>query len=313
MLDFLRILNNREISVAIWTAVFFAWALSLKDVRSSLGDVLRAFFKVKLCLPLFAFVLYAVGVAWLLARLHLWEWSVLKETLIWFFGTAIVLFFGVAQAVNDPKFFRKTVHHALKLTVLLEIIATNYVGSLPFELVLVPVLTVLSCTLIVAQTKDEFKAVAKLLSGMASFAGLCIMTYALWSAFQHLGDFKKPETLLQITVGPLLTLLVLPFIYLLALWIEYEGQFIRLGYWLGEKPELLSEAKRAVLKVCGLNLQRLVRLKGQFYMDLQESESIEQVADVVQAWALHKRGAEESEFEDDNLDPDRMTAAMEAR
>jgi hypothetical protein len=68
--------------------------------------------------------------------------------------------------------------------------------------------------------------------------------------------FASSETLARFWVPPALTLAVLPFFYLLGVYMAYQQAFVRLGFFMEDEP-LLGYAKRAFARRFRLNLGEL--------------------------------------------------------
>ena len=68
--------------------------------------------------------------------------------------------------------------------------------------------------------------------------------------------FASSETLARFWVPPALTLAVLPFFYLLGVYMAYQQAFVRLGFFMEDEP-LLGYAKRAFVRRFRLNLGEL--------------------------------------------------------
>jgi hypothetical protein len=283
--EFLLSFNDREIAVALWAAAFLGWCLWRPEIRRSLGGVAKALFAPKILLGLAAFAAYVALALFGLARAGWWNASLAKDTVFWTFGTGLVLLFRANKAGDEPHFFRRTALDCLKVAVVIQFVFTNYVMPLPAELVLVPFSAFLGAMLAVSNTRPEFESAAKLLSKVLTALTLALLAHSFWLLFQRAADLGKVATYQSLTIGPILTLLAIPFVYAFAVLIEYESQFIRLGIWLKDDPRLLKAAKWAVARECKLSLPRLRRLVGRFYVDLQEAETEDEARRVIQAHA----------------------------
>jgi hypothetical protein len=275
--DFLLSFNNREIVTAVLLAVFAVWALSHKEIRGSVAQALRALAAPQLLLPLLSFAAYVALALFGLTKLGWWTPAIAKDTMFWAFGTGLVLFFKANKAADDPAFFRKTAFDCLKVTVVVQFVFTNYVLPLLAELVLVPFSAFLGILLAVAQTKKVFAPLAKLLSTLFTALTLGLLANSFWLIANQAGDLRKITTYQSLTIGPILTLVSLPAIYLFALLMEYQAQFIRLEIWLRERPDLVKPARFAILRTCLLSLARLRRLVGPFYVELAMAANAKEI------------------------------------
>jgi len=81
----------------------------------------------------------------------------LKDTIFWLFGTAIVAFLDIPKATEEDGFFTKIVLDSVKLTVVLEFISNLFAFSVLVELLLLAMLAFIAAMAAVAETKTEFR------------------------------------------------------------------------------------------------------------------------------------------------------------
>lgn len=251
-------LNNREIAVLFWLGLFLAVVLLQKDVRRAFWGVVRAF-----CQPIILLAL-AVATAWItvcvagLKHIGFWDWSNLKTTLVWAVTFAFVTMFDVSRISEDRTYFGKTVRDIIGATALVTFIAELYSFSLALEMLLVPLLTLVSLLQVVAKAKPEHAAVDKLMQSILIVAGLSYFGYGLYRIATDFSAFATGDTLREFTTPILLSLLFLPFIYGFSVYVTYESNFARLN-WLMEDKKLRRWAKLRAALAFGLDLDLLRR------------------------------------------------------
>ena len=138
MLQFIDLLSNREISIILWTVVFFGvLIISSKGSFPKLVTVVNMLF-LKHFIPFYiVFGLYFYLVINSLNRISVWEFSLYKDFVYWFLTTGIVLFF-TSNNLQTYKDFTKVILTAISATIILEFIIGFYNFSLGWELVLIP-------------------------------------------------------------------------------------------------------------------------------------------------------------------------------
>lgn len=94
-------LTNREQALAVWALVFLGWMMMKPDTRRSLGGLVRAFTAPKLLLIVVAGAIYTAGCVVGLRAARVWEPVHLKESIVWFAGTALVMVF-THQQLGSP-------------------------------------------------------------------------------------------------------------------------------------------------------------------------------------------------------------------
>ena len=108
------LLNNRELASLIWLAVAAAWILSRRNLRSATSDILKHLASPLLLVPLLVMLGWVALEIWVGGKLALWNTGLVSNTIVWTMGTALVLYFNIDKAAEDPLFFRNTSKDTLK-------------------------------------------------------------------------------------------------------------------------------------------------------------------------------------------------------
>ncbi len=198
------------------------------------------------------------------AEVGLWHLWMLKDTLFWLFGTAIILLANLEKATKEEHHFRKLALDNLKFAVVLDFVLNLYVFKVFVELLLLPVLAFLAMLAVVAGTKDEYAPAKKLVNAVTALIGFGFLIYAVLSMTHDFHDFATLKNLEDFLVPIILTVTFLPFVYGVALFSTYELLFVRLNLRLRDNQELATYTKRRVLKVCGLRLRKVNRFAKEF-------------------------------------------------
>lgn len=256
---FLDMLNNREKALAIWLLIFIAWALFRRDVRNSFLNFLKVLFEIKIVVMLASVIIY-VGLAVLaLYTIGFWKITLIKDTVLWFLGTAVVLFVNVNKASRDERYFRSILLDNLKFTAVLEFVVNLYAFDLWIELILVPALFLVVAMYTVAGTKKEYAIVKKIFGFVLSMYGLFLIAVTFVDIFNNPQGLATPDNLRVFTLPILLTLMYIPFLYFWALLMAYEVLFVRVDILVRDDKATAKFAKRQIFALCGLNLLRLNR------------------------------------------------------
>jgi hypothetical protein len=254
--------TNRELAILIWLGVVVATSFILPTVRQSAFSLVRAFFQPKLLAAFGLASLYVGGSVWLLSILGAWEWSNLKTTIWWAVTTAFVSMFDLNRIDEDRTYFAKTVRDTLSLSTVIVFIAEFYAFSLGAELLLLPVTAFLAGVKAVADQKPEYRAVGNLVSGLLLLMGVSYFGYSAYQTAAHIGEFATLGTLREFGVPILLTLLFLPWLYVMSVFMVYENVFLGLRFGIPDE-RLRRFAKRHAILRFGFNLELLKRWRRQ--------------------------------------------------
>ncbi|MEX1014356.1 MAG: hypothetical protein WDZ80_04315 [Candidatus Paceibacterota bacterium] len=280
MEQYLILFTTREQAIAIWIAVFIIWAVFQKNIRTSILGLFGAFLQKQIIIAFTAMFLYVALAVYLFSQFQLWEAALLKETIFWLFGTALVLFMTLNKASEDQHYFRKIVSDNLKLVLVLIFIINFYTFHLLIELVLVPLIFIIVMMNAVAELKDEYLPVKKLTDFIMAAWGIFIAVFAIISALGDYQNLLTADNLRTFLLPLFLTLAFLPFLYSFAVFMAYENIFVRLNISVGKRDENLArKAKRKIFKVFGANLGRLNKFSkeniGKLWGLKSETELIE--------------------------------------
>lgn len=268
------ILNNREIATGVWLLTFFIWASTKKEVRESFRTVVAAFLSRFIIVPIILMVSYITLLLIGLESIGLWENHQVKNVVFWFFTAAMYSFFKVTKAAEDKHYFSHAVRDNLKIIVVLQFVISVYTFSLWVELIFVPVISMLVVVMTYAQSDEKYKPAEKLVSKLVEGIGLFIIAYTVYMIFADFGELAQTKSIYDLLVPTTLSIMLLPFLYLLATYTSYQGVFVRLKFWIKE-PSLLRYTKWSTIKRFHFRFAKLVR-----WFDSVPRINIESKADV---------------------------------
>ena len=222
-------MNTREIAIIICLIIFLIVIFCIKNLRKSALDVIRAFFSTKLIIPFIGMTLYILLILYLLSRIGLFNISLVKDAIFWVFIGAIPLFLKAADIKKKYKnFFRNNAFEFIKLTTVFSFFINFYTFDIIFELILIPVIILIVCLIVVSKSQEKYKPVEKFFSFIFSIIVIYLVYNFIYNIFVNPNGFLNINTGITYILPPILTITLLPYIYILALYIEYESFYIRL-------------------------------------------------------------------------------------
>lgn len=280
-LAFIGFLDNREKADLVWLAIIAWLLLRNKDIRSAFGEVPKTLLHPKLGIPILVAVAYVSGMVWGLSELDVWKTSFTKETVLWFLLTAPVLFDGITKVSKNPGYLRQMIRKNISVLLLLEFLINVRVFPFWIEFLLFPLILSLTLLIAVSETDKAFALVGRIFSTMLAVIGLCLLAWAAYGLVTDFSGTLEGQGADEIYLPPLLTLLFLPYIYLVAVWAAYDELFIMLPFWIKDKPALLKFTKRALIGTCGFNTRMVSRFVGPYRAKLGEAETANDVRDLM--------------------------------
>jgi hypothetical protein len=263
-------LNNREIAVLVWTGAFLAWALLKKDLRGPLWNVVKAFLQPAILLPTIGYFAWAAGLVFLAAREGVWNWEVASDTVVWAIASFALLFHS-EEVLHGDHFLRRKAAKALQATILVEVFINLVVFPLIVELILVPLVTFLAMTSAFSSLQPQWQEGGRLVDGALAWIGLTLLAYVGIRLATNPGLLNE-TTGLRFLLPVWLSLGVLPYIYLLALYAGYDSAFRRINFnFNSADPRTRRRAKWALIRRCHLRTGRLGQFRGAWVAGVVES------------------------------------------
>jgi hypothetical protein len=179
-----------------------------------------------------------------------------KDIIIWGLTTGFTLLFNVNKIKTD--FFKKTIIDVLKISILLEFIMNLYTFNFFVEmLVIIPIITILTLLDATASLKEEYKQAKKIVDFLLLITSFWILALTLRGIFSNFQDYLSLNNLFEFLLPIVLTIWFLPFLYFLALAMNYETFFVNINLRIKDKPRLAKFMKQKVFFLCFLNLNKL--------------------------------------------------------
>ena len=282
--DFLQQFNTREIAIILWLFVLIIWILFQKNIRKSLFGVLKSLFQIKILSVIIAAIVYTGLAVLVLAKIGIWDWSLLKDTIYWFLAVAFVLLMNTNKVNQEKGFFIKILKDNLKIILVLEFILTLYTFNLIAEIILVPILVFIGAMSAVSELKKEYLPVKKLFDFILSLIGIFFIIFALGKVFGDFQNIMTSQNLKTFILPPLLTVAFIPFVYFFALIMAYETLFVRLSIFNKNNPDIFKFTKRKIIRACHLNLPKLNRFTKESTQDLMSVKTKEDVIAMVKKY-----------------------------
>lgn len=245
---------------------------------------MQAILAWQIIVPVLVLVATVLGLIALASRYGLWDPDLMKDTIVWAVGIVIVATFRTVTSRNKEVALRGFLLDSVQLILIIEFVLDAYTLALWLEILLVFFGSVLVCLLAVAESRREFSRLVPIFRAMLSILGLAMLAYAIRQFQLHVADLSNIEAWRELVVFPILSFLMLPVLYALALSVEYQEVLIRLPFFVPESERRRS-VRRAIFRTCNVRLARIARLRGAFWTRLQETESEAEAKSVVRDFA----------------------------
>ena len=216
--------------MGMWLLAFVAFAVSIRSTRKSLLSLCNAIFRRQILIPLFLMLTYIDVMVLVLYETGVWTTNHLKNTVLWTFSVAILSMFRIPQHTEDDTYFRTALKDNFKIIVVLEFIVAFYTFSVFTELLIVPAVTLLIALQTFSDVDQRYKHAGQLVAMILTTIGCGLMLYAVLMLATEPSSFFKAGTLSDFVLPIVLTILFLPFLFVLNLYMQYEVLFTRIKF-----------------------------------------------------------------------------------
>ena len=252
--------NTREWAIGIWLVI--GAVLACVAAGKSVRGLVKAALNIHLVGAALLFLTSVVFIVFICQQIGLWDWAQLKTTLLWVLFVAPGLVGRMISKEEQPHLLKAWFKETVGAVILIEVIVNTHTFSIWIELMLVPVLVFLGTMLAFAQGKPEYKSVVGFLNALFALAGLYILGRGVWMIVANWSSFATLVTLRNVYTAPLLSLTLIPFLYLFYLYVRYETAFAPLQFSI-EDARLRDYAKTMAIVVFNVRTSLLRRWQKQ--------------------------------------------------
>ncbi|MEM6721365.1 MAG: hypothetical protein AAF611_18705 [Bacteroidota bacterium] len=234
----LDIFNTREVAILIWTSLILALFFSNKQARKGLKPLISVFFSTSLFDIVLYLLIYTEIIIFCLTILGFWNLNFIKDSIYWFLFAGVPLVFSFSKVNREENYIRKVLKTSLAGVVIVEFIINFYCFSLTVELILLPIIAFLAIFQIMIEKDIKHRKVTSLIVNMQIVIGLIIFGIVIYKLSQNYTSLITLSTLKSFLFPIIMTIVTLPFLYLIALYSLYETMFVRMGTRLNKSDKL---------------------------------------------------------------------------
>ncbi|TFC63100.1 hypothetical protein [Cryobacterium sp. TMB1-7] len=219
-------LTNREMATLILIGVAgVALLLLTKDrhgILASVWDLLRAFLQGKILILVALYIAYATGLIMLASLIGLWELGMLKDTIVTALFVGLPLVFNAHKVRSGAKLVRSVVAETLGVAALIALYLSLSSLSIGGELILQFAVIVLSLLSVVGKRKPETRVLALGCDFILGLIGIAMGILATVTLVSTWAEIDSMDLARSVGLSIWLPLLLLPFVYVLAVWMSAE-------------------------------------------------------------------------------------------
>lgn len=286
-------MTNREWASLIWIAGALAlWYVKTPGARGAVGAVLGSLWHRAIMVVLVLYAAWIIAVVAAAAHLGIWTPSLAKDTFLWAIPGLGLLFGAVAG--KERHFLRRRLVEAIGLTALVEFYLNWATFDLWVELIIQPVLLIVVLAPLVAAPDEQSRPTLWVFGAVRASLILALFVPPTMRVVSALGTVDLPDLLREATLPVWLTAIAIPFVYGVALVVEYDTHFGRLT-WASDGHGLPWRTKLAIVEQHNVHLGSLREFGRHLPWHLARARSFAEARRVLADKAAERRRVEETE------------------
>ena len=263
----MSILSTREWATLIWGCIFMLYVLCHREIRKSLWNVIVIFFDKKLRILWEIILLYVLTITIVFCYLPIWENIYIKDIIICFFSGLIYCMNAVSSEV-DETYIKKILKDNLKFTMILEFFMSTFTFNIWIELAIIPVITIITVMNVIAERKEEYKNVHKLLDSVLAIAGFWIFYETIKIGINEYKQLNIINTLVSFMIPIVYLILIIPLEYILELYSKYEVLFLRMTFKEEKDKRIRLHHRTAIFRECNFSVRKILLFQREYMIQM---------------------------------------------
>ena len=272
----MSILSTREWATLIWGCIFMLYVLCHREIRKSLWNVIVIFLDKKLRILWEIILLYVLTITMVFCYLPIWENIYIKDIIIWFLFSGLIYCMNAVSSEADETYIKKILKDNLKFTMILEFFMSTFTFNIWIELAIIPVITIITVMNVIAERKEEYKNVHKLLDSVLAIAGFWIFYETIKIGINEYKQLNIINTLVSFIIPIAYLVLIIPLEYALELYSKYELLFLRMTFKEEKDKKTKIRHRVAVICSCRISVRRVLLFQreymGRMYVKMKDNE-----------------------------------------
>lgn len=272
----MQVFSTREIVTIIYIAIIILYVFINNKIRSSAIDVLKKASSKKIVIPFLMIIIYACAITISFTYLPFWDWMYLKDIIIWVLFAGVPVCFNAVSKTIDKHYFRNMLIDNLKFVALVEFFTGTFTFNIVVEFILQPVLAFFLILQVVADTKEEYKSVKKLMNWIVSIAGLIILEFTIKTVIISFSDINAFNIIVSFCLPIVFSLLYLPFAHGFAVYAKYELLFIRMSFKEPNDKQIKRRHKLKLIRLCKFSYMKVCKFEREYvkrmYITMKDTE-----------------------------------------
>ena len=270
----LEVFTTRELAMFIWFLIFCIASFLNNKIRKSIINVIKCLLSIKLVVPFFMLFLYTCILTLILQLFCIEITKFIKDILLWFIFAGIPFSYSSISKDIDSVYFKKYIFDNIKVIAVLEFMVSTFTFKLWIELIIIPIIIIISVLDAVTEMKEEYKSVHKFLSYILSLIGIYIILSSLCVAIDTYYNYTIVDLVISFFIPFIFSIFFIPVTYIFVLYARYETLFCRMSF--RENKDTKIKNRIYIIKNFKFSLKKIKyfteKCLYKTYINMQEEE-----------------------------------------
>lgn len=265
ILKYSKVLSTREWATIIWLFIFLIYILKNKKIKEQFLNVINILFGKVLIKIWIATFIYVFFITFLFSKTLIWNNFYIKDIIIWFITSGIIFSLNAASKEADEQYIWTVLKDNLKLTIFLEFFLNTFTFSFWIELLLIPIIALLTIIDEYTAIKEEYKIIHKFMQIVIAFIIIWIFYETFKIGLREYKELNILNTFVSFFIPIVYLLLILPLEYLIEVYSKYDTLFMGMFFKKNIDKNIISKYKFLIIKKCGLSLRHILLFQKNYY------------------------------------------------
>ena len=264
LLKYFSILSTREWATIIWILIVLICILRNKKTRKSFLDVIKILFGKVLIKVWLITALYVFIISFVFSKTAIWDPIYIKDIVIWYLTAGIIFCFNAVSRESDERFILNVLKDNLKFTIIIEFIYSTFTFGLLVELLIIPIITILTIIDAITEHKKEYHTVHEFIQYIFVIIGIWLFYETFKIGLREYKELNILNTFVSFMIPIIYLILIMPLEYAIELYSKYETLLFRISFKNSNDKKVIRKRKLLIIKECGLSIRNVLLFQKEY-------------------------------------------------
>ena len=264
LLKYFSILSTREWATIIWILIILICILRNKKTRKSFLGVIKILFGKVLIKVWLITALYVFIISFVFSKTAIWDSIYIKDIVIWYLTAGIIFCFNAVSRESDERFILNVLKDNLKFTIIIEFIYSTFTFGLLVELLIIPIITILTIIDAITEHKKEYHTVHEFIQYIFVIIGIWLFYETFKIGLREYKELNILNTFVSFMILIIYLILIMPLEYAIELYSKYETLFFRISFKNSNDKKVIRKRKLLIIKECGLSIRNVLLFQKEY-------------------------------------------------